>query len=103
MTHFEDNMLEIFNIPTDLKHDHSEEALALIMKGIEKINILLADQHEACINHVVKYAELNIRFLFLANLIPDKRPFTEALDLFMGNLQSLFKVPKNDNQTTTAI
>lgn len=85
------NFADAFNIPCDLKHDHSEEAFKLLNDGIEKLDILLADNHKHCIDHVLKYSELNIKFFFLANLLPTNQPLKEAFHLYMDNMINLFK------------
>lgn len=81
---------QAFNIPENLKHDHSEESINQMREGISKLNILLEGQHEKCIEHVIIYAELNIKFLFAANLLKDKNILKNALDLFIENIIKLF-------------
>lgn len=79
-----------FNIPENLKHDHSDEALEDMRRGIKALNALLGGEHERCIEHVIVYAELNIRFLFAANLLSDKDILKNALDMFIENIVKLF-------------
>lgn len=80
-----------FNIPDELKHDHSEESINKMREGIKILNELLGDfAHNKCMDHVITYAELNIRFLFAANLLSDRTILKEALDMFIENIVKLF-------------
>lgn len=86
--------LATFNIPVSIKHDHSEESMQLMQEGIARVNHLLQGLHEGCVEHVIKYAELNIRAFFLFHLA-DKETLKEAVMLFIHNLHVLFL--KNEN------
>jgi hypothetical protein len=81
--------LEVFNIPVNIKHDHTPEALVALNEGIEKVNYFLSGLHEDCVKHLVTYAELNIRAFFLFHLT-DKDALKAALNLFIKNLNFLF-------------
>ncbi len=76
-------------IPADVKHHHSAEDLIELNEGIKKVNILLGDLHEDCVKHLVAYAELNIRAMFLFHVC-NKAALKEALRLFIKNLNNLF-------------
>jgi len=82
--------LTSFNIPIELKHDHTPEAVEKLQQGIDVIDkILYMGAHELCVKHVVKYAELNIKFLFLSHLTSTHACAT-ALELFLTNIRELF-------------
>lgn len=84
-------LTDAFNIPRSLNHDHGEESLSHMRKGLELIKSLLSGgNHDKCIEHVVVYSELNINFFFAASLIKDKSILKEALDLYIENLVKLF-------------
>jgi hypothetical protein len=86
-----DVFIKSFNIPDELKHDHSDESINKMREGINLLNLLLGDSaHNKCMDHVVTYAELNIRFLFAANLLSDRSILKEALDMFIENIVKLF-------------
>lgn len=88
---------DAFNIPNDLIHDHGEEAFKKLTDGINRLDLLLNDNHTSCIDHVVKYSELNIKFFFVTNLLPDKTILKDAFDLYMKNMIELFfKENKNE-------
>jgi hypothetical protein len=79
-----------FNIPNDIQHDHSPEAFKLLNEGIDKLKVLLDGNHDGCVQHVLKYSELNIRFFFAANLLPDKTILKDAFDIYIKNMVQLF-------------
>lgn len=81
--------LHALNIPFDVKHDHSPEGSASMDYGINTINMFLNGLHDDCVNHMVKYAELNIRAFFLFHLA-DKETLEEAIKLFFENINKLF-------------
>lgn len=86
-----DAFIKSFNIPEELKHDHSDESINKMREGINLLNLFLSDSaHNKCIEHIVTYAELNIRFLFFANLLSDRKILKEALDMFIENIVKLF-------------
>jgi hypothetical protein len=81
--------LNLFNIPLDVKHDHSAEAMEKMRQGVAQLTEMMGGEHERCIEHVILYAELNIRFFFLAHLV-DKNLLLHAFKLFMNNMMQLF-------------
>lgn len=83
------NKLKLFNIPLDVKHDHSPEEMIKMRQGIGMIASLLGGEHQACVDHVLLYAELNIRFFFLAHMV-DKALLKVAVDKFIENINNLF-------------
>lgn len=85
--------LKLFNIPLDVKHSHSPEEMENMQRGLTTLTLLLGDTHKECIDHVVLYAELNIRFFFLAHLV-DKNLLAFALNKFIENMSTLFKIQK---------
>lgn len=81
--------LRTFNIPPDIKHDHTPEGLIELNEGIKKVNLFLGGIHEDCVKHLLIYTELNIRALFLFHLA-DKDALRETLRLYIKNLNNLF-------------
>lgn len=80
---------ETFNIPTELKHDHTPEAMRKLDCGIKLTDILLEGGHPECVNHMVKYAELNIKLFFMLHLL-DRNMLVQVFDLYLKNMFSIF-------------
>jgi hypothetical protein len=81
--------MEIFSIPINFKHDHSEETFARMKKGLELLNTFLIGGHDTCVDHMVLYAEMNIKFLFIQSL-NNRKDLTESLKIFVANLTEIF-------------
>lgn len=81
--------LSLFNIPLDVKHDHSAEAMEKMRQGVAQLTEMMGGEHERCVEHVILYAELNIRFFFLAHIV-DKALLKHAFELFMNNMVMMF-------------
>jgi hypothetical protein len=92
--------MEIFNIPTDLKHDHSDETLQRMIAGLVKLDLFLTGGHEKCVNQLVVYCEMNIKFLFLQSLVnKDNERYEkvdQALQIFVANLMEIFLRKKHE-------
>ncbi len=86
-----DLSIEYFNIPQELSHHADGSTMTLMDEGIIKIKAFseLLGIHEGCIQQTIKYAELNMRFLFLASLV-NKETQQEALEIYLTNIRELF-------------
>lgn len=82
--------LDIFNVPKKLREHHSDEALAYIEEGIKKVDkLLVLAGHQHCVEYVLKYCELNIKYLFMASIV-NKETMKMCLDIFIPNILNLF-------------
>ncbi len=81
--------MQMFKIPLELKHDHSEENLTNMRFGLRTLDNFLAGGHEKCVEQMIVYAEMNIKFLFIQALI-DRKNVNEALKIFVANLMEIF-------------
>lgn len=88
-----EEQMRVFNIPLDLKHDHSDENLERMESGLRSLNLFLVGGHEKCVKQMVLYAEMNIKFLFIQALVDKGANIDKALQLFVANLMEIF-LPK---------
>lgn len=93
---------EAFNIHKDLKHDHSSEEFKRLQDCIAKLDVLLGgmnshfvDHDSHFVDHVLKYSELNIKFFFMADFLPDKTMLRDAMNLYIENMVNLFMIKES--------
>lgn len=87
------DQMAVFNIPVNLKHDHSAENLERMESGLRSLNLFLEGGHNACVRQMVLYAEMNIKFMFIQALINTGKDVDEVLQIFVANLMEIF-LPK---------
>lgn len=82
------NIVPLFKIKQSL----SEIADKDIEKGIKKLDKIINQYLIPLdgINHLVSYAELSMKFIYLASKLKDKKLATEALQMFNEMVTNLF-------------